>query len=181
MFLDKISNAALNIIYECAGEKIESLDDALDLIRNIIITSDRLFFIGNGGSAAIAIHMTSDFMKNGGRKTVSMYDPATLTCLGNDYGYEHVFSKQLEQVIQEEDLLVAISSSGNSKNIINAIDVVHEKSARVLALTGFGADNICRKKADYSVYVPSDEYGIVESVHNMILQEVVDRIKLSSD
>lgn len=83
----------------------------------------QLFFIGNGGSSAIASHMTADFMKNGGMNTYSLYDNAVTTCMGNDYGYEHIFSRPLEFLAREGDLLIAISSSGNSKNIINAIEV----------------------------------------------------------
>lgn len=137
---------------------------------------NRTYFIGNGGSAAIAIHMTADFLKNGHMTTVGMYDAATLTCLGNDYGYEYVFSKQLEMLAQSGDLLVAISSSGNSKNIINAINVAHEKKAKVLTLTGFKTDNQAKQLGDYNLYVPSMEYGIVESIHNLILQQVVDSL-----
>lgn len=178
-FLNKIAMAAENIVYDSLDFRCENLDDIIDFTREVIEKANHLFFIGNGGSAAIAIHMTVDFMKNGGLKTISMYDPATLTCLGNDYGYEHVFSKQLEKIVGNGDVLVAISSSGNSKNVVNAIETAHDKGAIVVALTGFGAGNICRMKADHSIYVPSDEYGIVESVHNMILQEVVDRIMRS--
>ncbi|MDE6919815.1 MAG: SIS domain-containing protein, partial [Lachnospiraceae bacterium] len=81
----------------------------------------QIFFIGNGGSSAIASHMTADFMKNGGMKTYSLYDNAVTTCMGNDYGYGYVFSRPLEFLGQERDLLVAVSSSGNSQNIVNAI------------------------------------------------------------
>ncbi|MGN0345154.1 MAG: SIS domain-containing protein [Lachnospiraceae bacterium] len=137
---------------------------------------NHIYFIGNGGSAAIAIHMTADFLKNGGLTTVGMYDAATLTCLGNDYGYEYVFSKQLEMLAQPGDLLVAISSSGNSQNIINAIEVAHEKGASVVTLTGFKPDNKVKQMGEYNLYVPCMEYGIVESIHNMILQQVVDEV-----
>lgn len=137
---------------------------------------NRVYFIGNGGSAAIAIHMTADFLKNGGMTTVGMYDAATLTCLGNDYGYEYVFSKQLEMLAQQGDLLVAISSSGNSQNIINAIEVAHLKGASVITLTGFKPDNKVKQMGEYNLYVPCMEYGIVESIHNMILQQVVDEV-----
>ena len=81
-----------------------------------------IFFIGHGGSSAIASHMTADFMKNGGIKTYSLYDNAVTTCMGNDYGYEYVFSRPLEFLGQENDLLVAVSSSGNSQNIVNVIN-----------------------------------------------------------
>lgn len=135
-----------------------------------------VFCIGNGGSAAIASHVTADFMKNGGMKTYSLYDNALITCMGNDYGYEHVFSKPLEFLIREGDLLVAISSSGNSKNIINAINAAKAKGAEVLTLTGFREDNSARSLGDYNLYVPSMEYGFVETIHMLVLQQIVDEI-----
>lgn len=133
-----------------------------------------VYFIGNGGSAGIAIHMTSDFLKNGGIRTHSMHDPATITCLGNDFGYAHIFSKQLEIIAVPGDMLVAISSSGNSPNILQAVKTAKEKNCRVITLSGFRPDNQLRRQGAYNIYVPIEEYGIVESLHNMILQQVVD-------
>lgn len=140
------------------------------------MAGSQIFFIGNGGSSAIASHMTADFMKNGGMKTYSLYDNAVTTCMGNDYGYEYIFSRPLEFLGQEGDLLVAVSSSGNSRNILNAIRVIKEKKASVITFTGFRADNRARQSGDINVYVPSEKYGIVESIHNLILQQVVDMI-----
>lgn len=136
----------------------------------------QIFFIGNGGSSAIASHMTADFMKNGGMKTYSLYDNAVTTCMGNDYGYEYVFSRPLEFLGQGNDLLVAISSSGNSQNIVNAINVAKTKNMEVITLTGFKADNRSKQLGTFNVYVPSEKYGIVESIHNLMLQQVVDLI-----
>ena len=136
----------------------------------------QLFFIGNGGSSAIASHMTADFMKNGGMKTYSLYDNAVTTCMGNDYGYEYIFSRPLEFLLNSNDLLVAISSSGNSKNICNAIDVANERGAEVITFTGFGSDNYAKQTGSINVYVPSEKYGIVESIHNVVLQQIVDLI-----
>lgn len=136
----------------------------------------QLFFIGNGGSSAIASHMTADFMKNGGMNTYSLYDNAVTTCMGNDYGYEFIFSKPLGFLLRENDLLVAISSSGNSQNIINAIETAKEKKARVITFTGFKPDNKVRQMGDINVYVPCEKYGMVESIHNLILQQIVDEI-----
>lgn len=133
----------------------------------------QIFFIGNGGSSAIASHMTADFMKNGGMKTYSLYDNAVTTCMGNDYGYEYIFSRPLEFLGREGDLLVAVSSSGNSRNIIN---VTKEKKASVITFTGFQQDNKARQLGDINVYVPCEKYGIVESIHNLMLQQVVDVI-----
>ena len=136
----------------------------------------QVFFIGNGGSAAIASHMTADFMKNGGMNTYSLYDNSVTTCMGNDYGYEYIFSKPLEFLLKEGDLVVAISSSGNSQNIINAIMVAKEKKAEVMTFTGFRPHNRARQLADISLYVPCGKYGMVESIHNLILQQIVDMI-----
>lgn len=136
----------------------------------------QLFFIGNGGSSAIASHMTADFMKNGGMNTYSLYDNAVTTCMGNDYGYEHIFSKPMDFLVKEGDLVVAISSSGTSCNIINAIKAAHRKNATVITLTGFEADNNAKQMGDINVYVPCEKYGIVESIHNLILQQIVDLI-----
>lgn len=135
-----------------------------------------LFFIGNGGSCAIASHMTADYMKNGGMNTYSLYDNAVTTCMGNDYGYEYIFSRPMEFLLREGDLLVAISSSGNSANIINAIETARAKGATVITLTGFEANNKAKQMGDLNVYVPCRKYGIVESIHNLILQQVVDLI-----
>ncbi len=136
----------------------------------------QIFFIGNGGSSAIASHMTADFMKNGGMRTYSLYDNAVTTCMGNDYGYAYVFSRPLAFLGQENDLLVAISSSGNSQNIVNAIHVAQKKRMEIITLTGFHPDNQSKQLGDFNVYVPSEKYGIVESIHNLMLQQAVDLI-----
>ena len=135
-----------------------------------------LFFIGNGGSAAIASHMTADYMKNGGLKTYSLYDNAVTTCMGNDYGYEYVFSRPLDFLGNKGDLLIAISSSGNSQNILNAIQAARKNEMDVLTLTGFGEDNRVRQVGDCNIYIPNKRYGIVENAHTVILQQVVDEI-----
>lgn len=135
-----------------------------------------VFFIGNGGSSAIASHMTADYMKNGGMNTYSLYDNAVTTCMGNDYGYEFIFSKPMEFLMKPDDLLVAISSSGNSENIVNAVRVAKEKKAFVITLTGFKENNQVKNMGDINVYVPCEKYGMVESIHNLMLQQVVDMI-----
>ncbi len=154
-------------------EGIQALFDMFSFHKT---QKSRLFFIGNGGSSAIASHMTADFMKNGGMNTYSLYDNAVTTCMGNDYGYEFIFSKPLDFLICENDLLVAISSSGNSANIYNAVKVAKEKGAKVITFTGFKPDNQIKQLGDVNVYVPAEKYGIVESIHNIILQQIVDMI-----
>jgi len=162
------------------NNKTSSYEEGMKLLVDVFMKAkskgSKVFFIGNGGSAAIAVHMTADFMKNGGMKTCSLYDSSVTTCLANDYGYEYVFSKQLESLINEDDLLVAISSSGNSMNIVNAVNAAKEKNGKVITLSGFKEDNKIRHMGDYNVYVGIEHYGIVESIHNLILQHAVDVI-----
>ena len=92
----------------------EAMHGMVGVFSGVKAQGGQVFFIGNGGRAAIASHMTADFMKNGGMKTYSLYDTSVTTCMGNDYGYEYIFSRPLEFLGREGDLLVAISSSGNS-------------------------------------------------------------------
>jgi len=169
-YIKRLSDALENTEYEM------STDELVDFLIEKRSNKNKIIFIGNGGSAAIAIHMTADFMKNGGMRTVSMYDSATITCLGNDYGYEQIFAKQIERIGEDGDVLIAISSSGNSPNIIAAIEAAKAREIKVVSFTGFSSDNQARQKADISVYVPCNEYGIVESIHNLILQQIVDMI-----
>lgn len=159
----------------CSGysEGIRFLVDTFTVHKE---RKSQLFFIGNGGSSAIASHMTADYMKNGGMNTYSLYDNAVTTCMGNDYGYEYIFSRPMEFLVREGDLLVAISSSGNSANIINAIETARMKGVDVITFTGFEANNKAKQLGDVNVYVPCRKYGIVESIHNLMLQQVVDLI-----
>lgn len=152
---------------------VEALSDSFRKVRD---AKKKVFFIGNGGSAGIAVHMTADFLKNGRMCAIDLYGAATVTCLGNDYGYAYIFSKQLELLADEGDVLVAISSSGQSPNILLAADMMKTCGGTVVTLTGFREDNPLRQKGEDNLYVPSMAYGIVESIHNRILQQVVDEM-----
>ena len=156
------------------GDYEEAMQSLVGLFSEIKGEGKQVFFIGNGGSAAIASHMTADFMKNGGMKTYSLYDNSVTTCMGNDYGYEFIFSRPMEFLANERDLLVAISSSGNSQNIVNAIQVAQNKGMQVVTLSGFQRENRIIRMGRYNIYVPVSHYGIVESIHNLILQQIVD-------
>jgi len=135
---------------------------------------NKLMFIGNGGSAAIASHMATDFSKNGGIRALCFNDGSALTCLGNDLGYEQVFAHPIGMHGRDGDLLIAISSSGNSQNIINGVMAARECGAHVITLSGFRPDNKLRQLGDYNVYVPSGEYGFVEVTHQALCHAFID-------
>ncbi len=135
---------------------------------------NKLMFIGNGGSAGITSHLATDFSKNGGLRATAFNDGAVLTCLGNDLGYENVFAKQIEWHGREGDLLVAISSSGRSANILNGVGAARAQGCAVATLSGFAGDNPLRRLGDVNFYVRSPFYGFVEVAHLALLHAILD-------
>jgi len=161
-------------------QKAFSVQGAISLVvKNVIKcgkAGKKVMFVGNGGSASIASHMAVDFWKNALVPAFCFNDPAQLTCLANDYGYEKVFSAPIEIFAGEGDILFAISSSGQSLNIFNAVQSARKKKCWVITLAGFRPDNPLRKSGDINFYIPDDSYGIVESAHSIICHHVLDAI-----
>jgi D-sedoheptulose 7-phosphate isomerase len=155
-----------------------SLDQGIDWMRRTAtethVRGNKIMFVGNGGSAGISSHMAIDYSKNGGLRATAFNDPAALTCLSNDLGYEQVFAKQLELHLRPGDLLVAISSSGRSPNILNAAAAARAGGCRIVTFSGFGADNALRCVGDVNFYVNSCEYGFVEIAHLSLCHAVLD-------
>ena len=152
----------------------QGIEDSCRLVKSVADKKKKVLFIGNGGSAAIASHMAIDFWKNGGIKASAFNDSSLLTCLSNDCGYEQVFAKPIETFAEEGDLLIAISSSGNSPNILNGVQVAREKGLKVITLSGFKPDNKLLSLGDINFFVPSLEYGPVEVLHQFICHYILD-------
>jgi D-sedoheptulose 7-phosphate isomerase len=154
------------------------LDQGMEKVCHIVLalekTRKKLMFIGNGASAAISSHMAADFLKNGEIETMAFNDGPLLTCMGNDYGYEHVFEKPIERVAHEGDLLIAISSSGNSENILLGIKAARSNGCKVITLSGFSPHNSLSSLGDINFYAPSQEYGPVEVIHHAICHCLLD-------
>ena len=169
-----------DIVQSCSvdGQNCTELDEALQcFIVHAVQAHEqgkKVIFIGNGGSAGICSHAAIDYSKNGGIRSLACNDGATLTCLSNDYGYEHVFEKQIEWHAQEGDIVVAISSSGQSQNIIRASQKASEKKCFVVTFSGFEPSNPLRSMGDLNVYLHSREYGFVELGHQIILHAALD-------
>jgi D-sedoheptulose 7-phosphate isomerase len=151
-----------------------AVDTIIGCARETHAAGNKLIFIGNGGSAGIASHVAIDYSKNGRMRATAFNDPSALTCLGNDFGYEHVFAKQIEYHGKRDDLLVAISSSGRSANILNGVAAARAIGVHVLTLSGFAADNPLRRLGDVNLFVNSAEYGMVEISHLTLLHAVLD-------
>lgn len=162
--------------------------DTLEQAFKAIDGCARLYIMGNGGSAASADHWVCDYMKGINEdankldiltvKAISLASNGPLvTAIANDMGYEYVFSKQLQYYrCQYGDVVLALSASGNSKNILYGIDKANELGATTIALTGFtgGQASLMSK---INVHVPSSNYGVVEDVHMMILHAISQRIR----
>jgi len=160
-----------------AGQRVEFADAATALMARARAThaaGNKLIFVGNGGSAAIASHMATDYSKNGGVRSLALNDASMLTCLGNDLGYDRVFAKQIELHARKGDLVIAISSSGRSANILNAVDAAAAAGCAIATMSGFTPDNPLRRKGEWNFYVASDRYGFVEIGHLTICHAVLD-------
>jgi D-sedoheptulose 7-phosphate isomerase len=160
-----------------AGQRLDFADAATALMGRARATHDagnKLIFVGNGGSAAIASHMATDYSKNGGVRSLALNDASMLTCLGNDLGYDRVFAKQIELHARAGDLVIAISSSGRSANILNAVEAAAAAGCTIATMSGFTPDNPLRGRGAWNFYVASDRYGFVEIGHLTICHAVLD-------
>jgi D-sedoheptulose 7-phosphate isomerase len=150
----------------------QQITEAVDLIKQ----HKRIFFIGNGGSNAICSHMMEDWAKVLRYESFSFTDPALITCFSNDYGYENAMVEWLKIYFKPDDILVAISSSGNSPNINNAVDHVNTINKHVITLSGFKRDNKLQAKGIINFYLDANSYGVVECYHQTILHTILDII-----
>lgn len=152
-----------------------AIDRAAALIADTAKAGRRIYSCGNGGSAAIANHLVCDCLK--GIRNESTLKPEVIslsttieliTAIGNDLGYDRIFSYQLESLAKTGDLLIVISSSGNSPNIVAAIEAARALGSPVIAMTGFDGGRAARL-ADVSLHVAADNYGLVEDVHQALM------------
>ncbi|MBL7144462.1 MAG: SIS domain-containing protein [Phycisphaerae bacterium] len=151
--------------------KIESLVELLVETRK---QANRVFIFGNGGSATTASHMACDLTKDKPfdtelpLKVISLTDNvALLTAAGNDLGYEEIFIKQLRNLLQPNDVVIAISASGNSENILRAMEYARQKGAIRVGITGFDGGKI-KENVDICIWIDNQTYGQVEDVHLII-------------
>jgi D-sedoheptulose 7-phosphate isomerase len=164
-------------VTDAAGQPLDMTETVNGIVRKcreIHAAGNKLFFIGNGGSSSISSHMATDYSKNGDVRAMALNDTAMLTCLGNDLGYDRVFSKQVELYARKGDLVFVISSSGRSRNILNAAEAARAAGCGVITLSGFTPDNPLRKMGDINFFINSDRYGFVEIGHLTILHAILD-------
>ncbi len=148
----------------------KQIDEAVKLIEQ----KNRVFFIGNGGSNAICQHMMEDFAKIAKIPSFSFSNPALITCYSNDYGYENAMKEWLKIHYQADDLLFAISSSGESDNIINTVNYVNSIGSSCISFSGFKKDSRLLELTGINFYVGVENFGIVECIHQILLHIILD-------
>ena len=171
LFFDKYYKKIHNKLVDVSSS---ALIEAALLIENLEKTSGKVILVGNGGSASIASHVSIDFTKAANIRSINFNEASLLTCFANDYGYENWASNALNFYADSNDIAILISSSGQSKNIINAADKANKIGLPVITLSGFLENNPLRKMGDVNLWVNSSEYNIVESVHQIWLLSIVD-------
>jgi len=150
-------------------------EDIKRLMFRLKEKKNKIYFFGNGASAAFANHMALDFSKNGKILARSLSDSALLTALSNDYSFEGAMVEFLKiEGVNADDLVITISSSGNSPNIVNVLKFCKKNNIPTLALSGLKDQNQSIVLADHSIYVPMKTYGIVECVHQIFLHSILD-------
>ena len=137
-------------------------------------TKGLLFFCGNGASASMAEHMSHDWFQNAMVNTTTCAEVSHITAISNDISYEEVFRYRVRRILSEKDMLVAVSSSGNSANIVNAVQAAKERMAFTVTVSGKESGNAIRRMGDLNFYVPLMHYGEVESAHALLLHGALD-------
>jgi phosphoheptose isomerase len=165
----------------------EQIEAAFSYLLKAVDQGRRIYVAGNGGSCAIADHLCCDWMKGtrvSGEPALMVHslssNTSLLTALANDYGYENSFSMQVEMLCKPGDVLVLISSSGNSPNIVNAAETARAKDVKVIGLTGFSGGKIANL-ADVSLHVQVDNYGVVEDSHQILMHVLAQYLAKARD
>ena len=162
------------------SKKINSFDyKKMEVLKKKITSlnkNNKIILIGNGGSASISSHVAVDFTKILNKRAICFNDPNLITCFANDYGYEKWVVKALEAHALRKDLIILISSSGRSKNLINACKFARKKKIFVTTFTGFKKNNPLSKIGNQNIWVDSSKYNVVEMTHHIWLLALVDLI-----
>ncbi|WP_262690343.1 SIS domain-containing protein [Kordiimonas aestuarii] len=166
-----------------ATVKPEQLDKAAAVLSDCIRDGGVIFVCGNGGSASISNHFCCDALKTLRSDTslapriMSLASTSpVITAIGNDIGFEEIFAYQLDSMLRPADILVTVSSSGDSENIVRAVKVAKSKKNQVISLTGFGGGR-SRNLADVNLHIDCDNYGIIEDIHQSLMHILMQYLR----
>ena len=153
----------------------KKLDKAVNLI-NKMSKKNKIILAGNGASAAISSHLAIDFTKAAGVRAVNFNESSLLTCFSNDFGYENWIKRALQYYLLPGDIIILVSSSGKSKNIVNAARFLRNKKNKLITLTGLNIKNPLKKLGNLNFFVNSKNYNVTESTHLIILLNIVEKL-----
>ena len=180
-------NESAELKIQAATALAHPISEAIDLMFMALSNGNRILACGNGGSAAHAQHFSAGLVGRFERERLPLpalslsTDPSILTAIGNDYSFAEIFSKQVQAYGQAGDVLLAISTAGNSSNVMMAIETAQERDMRVVALTGKGGGAIASllSDADVHVCVPDDRMTRIQEVHLLIIHCFCDGIDVA--
>lgn len=152
----------------------DTLNSTVLALDNVFKSRKKVILVGNGGSAAMASHVAVDLTKAAGIRAINFNEADLITCFANDYGYENWVSEALKAYSDVGDLLILISSSGQSMNIINAANTSKNLNLSLITFSGFKSDNPLRKMGDINFWVDNKSYNVVEMTHHIWLLAIVD-------
>ena len=155
----------------------KGIQENLEMLGKLRDGGGNLFLVGNGGSAGVVSHILTDFINVNKLNARTLHESTLISCMSNDYGYENSFSEPLSTLSKEKDLLIAVSSSGRSANIRNAVKSMKEAGGYAITLSGFSKDNPLRSMGDLNVWLDSNSYGLVEIGHLFYLHYLSGRLK----
>ena len=158
-------------------EVVEKIFEIANILKETKSKNSKTMIVGNGGSAAIASHVSVDLTKNANIRTINFNEADLITCFSNDYGYERWIEKAIDFYADSNDVLILISSSGKSQNMINACKAAkNKKISKIITLTGHNKNNPLSKLGDINLWIDSKAYNFVENIHQVWLLTVVDLI-----
>lgn len=171
--IKKIFEEHINVIKESKSSVVEKIETAADLISKSLSSKGTIFWCGNGGSAADSQHIAAEFVGRFKKnrqplKSIALStDTSVITCISNDFGYEEIFSRQLGALGNKNDILIAITTSGNSENIIKALLQAKNMAIKTIGLLGKDGGK-CKNLVDLPIIVPSDSTARIQETHILI-------------
>ena len=153
---------------------VDLINQSVEIIKETKNNNNKIYIAGNGGSASIASHISVDFAKVAGISASTFNNANLITCFANDYSYENWVKEAIKTYTNNKDLIILISSSGTSKNIINAAKYCNQKNMNLITFSSFTSDNPLSKLGNINFFINSNEYNYVEMSHHIILVSLVD-------
>lgn len=173
LFLEKYNQNYLSHL-NMEKELKKKFKEFYKLVIQVKKNKKKIIIVGNGGSAAIASHFSVDMTKNGNTRCINFNESDLLTCFSNDYGYENWVKQALKFYSDKKDLVILISASGNSLNMINAAKFLKKNKNKLITFTGFSGKNKLSKFGNLNFIVNSKSYNFIENIHQYWLLIIVD-------